>query len=405
MRRVWAGLLLLPLLAACGGVAAAPPPAESADPAVVSGTNAFGIRLLHQVRELEGEQNWFLSPTSASLALSMAASGAKGETQAEILKAIGLQGQEMGAVNTANRDLQSILTNPDPKVELQVANSLWVKEGWKLAPAFTEAAKANYQAEVKAVPFGKEPKASGAINDWVKKETRGKIPSVLERTTEDDRLYLINALYFKGAWQKPFEKSATREEPFRRLNGSQVQVQMMHQSSRYRYLRGDGFQAAALPFGEGRLSLYLFRPDDGVDLPSFMARLTPEVWEGWMAQFSSTPGEIALPRFELSSGADLKTPLQRLGMVLPFTERADLSGLFEGPSERLAISTVFQKTFLAIKEEGAEAAAVTVVGVTTTSAPAPQERFELRLDRPFFLAIRDEQTGALLFLGTIVDPS
>lgn len=379
------------------------PPAESVDPAFVAGSNGFGIRLLHELRASEGEKNWFLSPTSASLALSMLANGARGQTQAQILKAVGLDGVAIGAVNAANRNLQSILANPDPQVELQVANSLWVKEGHRLAPGFEDLMRSQYQAEVRGVPFG-DPRATTAMNDWVKAATKGKIPSMVDQTSADDRLYLMNAIYFKGAWRTKFDASQTKPEAFTRLDGSQVQVPMMHQSGRYRHLKGDQFQAAALPFGDGEISLYLFRPNDGVPLSDFLAKLTPETLEAWMRQFRQAPGKIALPRFELAVTMDLKEPLQGLGMQLPFGDQADLSGLLASPTDGLSVSSVAQKSFLSITEEGAEAAAVTGIGVTVTSLQPSQEPFDLRLDRPFFLAIRDDRTGTLLFLGTIIDP-
>jgi serpin B len=407
MRRALAALLLLPLLAACGTKPAPLPKpgtaAKSVDSRIVSGNDRFGIHLLQAIKAQQGLQNMLLSPPSASLALSLAANGATGQTQSEILKALGLEGMTLAELNAGNRELQSVLANPDKKVELQVANSLWVKEGRPLAKPFVEMARNDYRAVAANVPFG-DPKAAAQINDWVKEATKGKIPSLVERTQPADRLYIVNALYFNGTWTEPFEPDRTNPEPFTKLDGSAKQVPMMHQGGRFRYLAGAGFQAAALPFGEGRLSLYLFRPDETVGLEGFLAKLTPENWSTWMKSFAPKQGAIALPKFKLEAGADLIPALKELGMNHAFdAKQAEFPAFFAQNPEPLFIGLVKQKTFLSVDERGAEAAAATVVGLTAGSAP-PTDPFNLRLDHPFFLAIRDDQTGALLFLGTVVDP-
>lgn len=406
MRRGLASLLLVPLIAACGARPAAlpkpGPAASSVDSRIVSGNDRFGIDLLKALQAELGLTNLLLSPPSASLALSLAANGATGQTQTEMLQALGFGGLALADLNAGNRDLQSVLANPDPKVQLQVANSLWVKEGRPLAPSFIEIARTDYRAVAAEVPFG-EPKAAAQINDWVKEATKGKIPALVDKTKPTDRLYIINALYFNGTWTEPFDPALTRPEPFHLLDGTVKQVPMMHQGGRFRYLKREGFQAAALPFGKGRLSLYLFRPDDGLD--RFMAALTPDSWSSWMGQFAEKQGAIALPKFKLESEADLIPPLQALGMKQAFDpNRAEFPAFFKANPEPLFISLVKQKTFLAVDETGAEAAAATVVAVTVGSA-RPADPFDMRLDRPFVLAIRDDQTGALLFLGAVVDPS
>lgn len=408
MRRALASLLLLPLVAACGvKPTALPEPglaAISVDSRIATASDRLGIGLLQAIRAEQGLQNLLLSPPSASLALSLAANGASGQTQAEMLQALGLGGMSLAEVNAGNRDLQSVLANPDPKVQVEVANSLWVKQGRPLAKPFVEMARSDYRAVAAEVPFG-DPKAAQQINDWVKGATKGKIPSLLDQTRSADRLYIVNALYFNGTWKEPFDPNRTNRETFFTADGTGKLLPMMHQGGRFRYLKGEGFQAAALPFGAGRLSLYLFRPDDNVGLTGFLDQLTPERWSAWMGQFEPKQGAIALPKFKLEAAADLIRPLRQMGISKAFDPTlAEFPAFFTENPEPLFISLVKQKTYLSVDETGAEAAAATVVGLTAGSA-RPTDPFDLRLDRPFFLAIRDDQSGSLLFLGTVIDPS
>lgn len=413
MRRKRTGLLalLLPaLLLGCSGVASPkvtpsaplPEPAKSVDARLVGAGNRLGFQLLSSLQKETPGENLFISPTSVSLALSLTMNGARGETQQAMAKALSLDGLSIEEVNRENGALQTVVANPDPKVQLSIANSLWYKQGFKVNPAFQETGKSHYGAEARPVEFG-APSAAKTINEWVDKATRSKIPSIIQKTDPLDRMYIVNAIYFNGTWQKQFDPKATREEPFQLAGGSKQQVPMMTQSGRFRYLKGENFAAAALPYGEGRLNLYLFVPDEGVALEKFVSDLTPERWEDWMKRFSSSQGTVSLPKLKLSYGAELTATMKGLGMGIAFTDQADFSGLFEGSKEGLAISFILHKTFLDMNEKGTEAAAVTAVGVSVTSAPVDPP-FNLRADRPYFMAIRDDQTGAILFAGAIHNP-
>ncbi len=395
--------VILALVVGCSGVAgpAAPQaPAKEVDQRLVTGNTAFGLGIFHQLRAEKPDENLFISPSSVSLALSMTMGGAAGATQQAMAKALGVDGLSQAEVDRANGALQTVLANPDPKVELAIANSLWYAQSHKVAPAFLETAKRDYKAEAQAVDFA-APSAAKSMNAWVSKATREKITSITGKTDPLDRMYLINAIYFNGKWQNPFDQALTRPRTFTAQGGAKSEIPMMNQAGYFRYLKGENFQAAALPYGEGRLNLYLFVPDPGVTLERFYEALTPKNWQDWMGRFERREGSVTLPKVKLTYQAQLKPALTNLGMGIAFTPQADFSNLFADNREDLFVSSVLHKTFLEIDEKGTEAAAVTAVTVRTTSAAPPTNRFTLVADRPFFIALRDDQTGAVLFLGSI----
>jgi serine protease inhibitor len=182
-------------------------------------------------------------------------------------------------------------------------------------------------------------------------------------------------------------------------------VPMMHQDGDYRYLRGDGFQAASLPYGDGRMSMYVFLPDSIAGLDDLHAKLSAEAWELWMKSFATKHGRIALPRFKLEFSAKLRQALAKLGMGVAFDgAAANFRGMIAHPGENVFISDVVHKTYVDVNEEGTEAAAVTSVEMRLTSVSEPEKPFEMIVDHPFFFAIRDNETGLVLFMGSIVNP-
>lgn len=403
MRRAVATILLGLLLAGCGGTApgpaAAPPRPEQVDEQIVAASDEFGVNLLRAVHSADSGTNIFLSPTSAAVILSLTANGARGDTQAEMLSTLGYGALDLEAVNEANQALRGLLADPDPKVELSMANAVWYRKGMEVAPEFEAVARDKYGAQVEEAAFG-DPKAVAAINRWVSKETRERIPQLLERTDPSDAMILVNALYFKGEWQKPFQAAATHEQPFHLAGGGTKLVPFMHQEDAFGYLRAEGITGVRLPYGEGGLALYAFMPDDW---EGFVEGLTPERYRELIDGMSEERVRLAIPKVKLEYHAELADPLSALGMRRAFTPgEADLSGLFVG-GEEYYISRVVQKTYLEINEKGTEAAAATAVVVAEGAASIEQPPAVV-LDHPFLVAVRDDRTGVTLFMGTILEP-
>ncbi len=375
---------------------------EEVNAKLVTANTRLSFKLFTELLKKQPNENIFISPASIAIALDMVYNGASGKNQQAIAKTLELQGMTLQEINQANAALKVTLSNPDPKVQISIANSLWAGEAELFKPEFIEKIQHFYSAEVKNLNFG-APGASNIINDWVKQNTNGKIDKIVDEIGSGTVLVLLNAIYFKGNWKYPFPREATQQRPFTLLNGAQKQHPMMfRQVSNLQYYQNEMFQAISLPYGEGRLSMYIFLPFKEVSLKTFYESLNAENWQKWLNQFDSPDksdhsGEIliGLPRFKLEYSIELNDALKALGMEIAFREGADFSAMTPSP---LQIDLVQHKTFVEVNEEGTEAAAVTGVAMTRGIPD------EMIVDRPFFLVIRDNQTGTILFMGSIVEP-
>jgi len=240
------------------------------------------------------------------------------------------------------------------------------------------------------------------INEWVSEQTEGRIKDLIPPGAIDalTRLVLTNAIYFNAAWSRPFEEERTEDAPFYRLDGSQVTVPMMRQVESFGYATGEGYQAVELPYDGHELSMVILVPKEG-EFETFEAALDVQRLEAILQDLRYTQVALSMPKFEIESSFSLVDALAAMGMPVAFSDEADFSGMTG--SRDLTISDVVHKAFVSVDEAGTEAAAATAVIMKLTSAP--MEPVEMRIDRPFLFAIRDLQTGALLFVGRVVDPS
>lgn len=375
-------------------------PSSAVDPRLVTANTRFGFQLLSQLIQQDAAENIMISPTSVAIALSMLYNGAAGNTQAAMANALELQGFSLQDLNQANAALQASLEQADPKVTLTIANSLWGRQGVTFNPDFLQRNQTFYNAEVATLDFNR-PEAVSQINNWVNQNTAGKITEIIDRLDPEQILFLINAVYFKGNWTIQFNPEQTQDRPFQLLDGSQKQHPLMVQQGNYAYYETDQFQAISLPYGNRRLSMYVFLPRPQSNLSDFYASLTPENWDSWMGQFNRRQGTIQLPRFKFEYESHLNAALSALGMGTIFAPgQADFSNLSDS---EIVVDQVKHKTFIEVNEEGTEAAAVTSIGIRATSIDLTGP-FEMVVDRPFFCAIRDNQTGTVLFMGSVVDP-
>lgn len=372
------------------------------DERLTAASSKFAFKLYDRVLKQRSSKNTFVSPASVMLALAMTYNGADGTTRQAMARAMELEGMSLDEVNRAFADLKSTLNPSDPKIELKIANSLWVRNGFALKPAFMKRNKDYYEAEITSLNFA-DPAATDTINSWVNKNTEGKIDKIVDRIGSDAVLFLINAIYFKGQWQVEFKKENTKPDVFRLPGGERKEVSMMSQSGNYLYSKGKDFQSVALPYGQGSVSMFIFLPDEQTSLDQFERNLTPENWDTWMKSFQIAPGALMLPRFKIEWESTLNDALKALGMAEAFDPaRADFSQMAELNSGKLYISEVKHKSWAEVNEEGTVAAAATSVGMYTTSAP--REKFVMKVDRPFFFVIRDNRTGIVLFMGSVANP-
>jgi serpin B len=373
------------------------------DSRFVSANTQFGFRLFAQLAKQDAGKNVFISPSSVVLALTMIYNGAGGETQQEMAATLALSGMSLQEFNQANAAWRNLLANADAKVQLTIANSLWARKGIAFKPEFIKRNQDFFAAEISALDFAL-PNAPNTINQWVNQKTNGKIIKIVDSIPSDAILYLLNAIYFKGHWATPFDKTKTQDRPFTLLSGAKKKHPMMSQNGRFRYFKNEKFQAISLPYGAGRMSMYVFLPGKNFNLIALQADLSASNWESWMSQFRSTEGNIVLPRFKMEYEIVLNNALKALGMETAFDpRRADFGEMCaKSSSANVFLGEVKHKTFVEVNEEGTEAAAATSGGMHLNSLPPPP--FNMVVDRPFFCVIRDNQTGAILFMGSIMEP-
>jgi serine protease inhibitor len=364
---------------------------------VAAAYTAFGLKVLAQTRRANPGKNVFLSPAGLAFALSMVANGARGETLREMLAAMEVTSATPD-LNQANRELLEHLSSLSPKIKLEIANSVWTAQDCRVNADFLGIIRQDYSGEVAAVDF-RNPATATRINDWVGDHTHGKITQMVSPPLGANRLILLDAIYFKGDWTRPFNTNATQDKPFTLESGQTVNHPLMHQSDAFEYFENDAFQAARLPYADGKVSMLVFLPRKGLD--DFLPMLTAENWASWTRQLHKQKGVVALPRVKLDNEYDLNHVLEAMGMRLAFTHHADFHGI---APERLFIDWIKQKTFVDVNEQGTEAAAVTGIGVRSALERREPPPFVMIVNRPYVMAIRDDKTGALLFIGAIVDP-
>jgi len=362
--------------------------------------NSFSLNLFREaIAEMDPSDNVLLSPISASIALGMLNNGAKGQTKDSIHKALEFGEFNEGQLNSYYQKIIKILPNLDPQTKLEIANSIWYRQGLNVLPAFLNQNKVFYHAEIEGLNF-ENATASNRINNWVSESTNGKIPTIVDQIPRDMMMYLINAIYFKGSWQEKFDASKTTKMPFYRLNAAALNTDFMNIEKDFNILNNDDIQGIELPYGNGQYSMFVLLPSEKTTAIDFVKSLTDmdrlgEIYNG----FAKRKVNLFFPKFKFSYQNKLNDELSKLGMGIAFTNQADFTGIANAD---LMVDEVKQKAFIEVNEEGTEAAAVTSVGVTMTSMPIMHT---LKFDRPFVFLIRENNCGLILFTGIINDPS
>lgn len=360
---------------------------------VAEASSSFGYKL---IKQLPAEGNVIISPLSISSALAMTLNGAAGDTQRQMLDALGYVKLTPLQVNEASRTMRDLLGNVDPTVQLQVANSIWTRKGVEFKPEFLKTNEDSFGAKTSQLDFGSDT-AVATLNSWVKDATQGKIEKIIERLTDDDRMVLMNAVYFKGTWKSPFAKEATTEGKFTNAKGAAVTVPMMAQQGSFPYADSKDYQAVSLPYGNGRIEMTIYLPKGSID---DMVKASVD-WPKDTAPKQNSTVAVKMPKFKAEYEQNLNKSLQALGMKEAFTDKADFSGMTG--DKTLFVSEVMHKTFIEVDEAGTEAAAATSVKMTLTTT-ARDQAVQFTVDKPFLFVIRESATGLVLFTGVIRDP-
>lgn len=368
---------------------------------IISGNNGLGFAVLMEA-EPDSDGNIFISPTSLVLALAMTYNGADDLTEEEMSAVLGVAGMSKDELNKASASFMSMLHSHTEDVELNIANSIWINQRYHFQDHFSKNVRDYYNAKMEEINVG-DSESAAMINNWVKDATNGRITDIVEAPLNPDLVsILINAIYFKGDWHYQFDKKLTEERAFYSGDGTEKNVPLMRLSRELTYLENDDFQAVSLPYKGEKMSMKVFLPKNGKGLHELHDILTNENWQEWLELFNKKEGTILLPKFKLEYETELNDTLKKLGMESAFYKGADFTKMIEEP-DPIWIDKVKQKTYIDVNEEGTEAAAVTSVEIVTESAPVDPP-FYMEVNRPFFIALTDDVTGTILFMGEIHNP-
>ena len=367
-------------------------------------TTDFAFRFFQQVNESEKKQdNWLISPLSASMALGMITNGADGNTLAELKTTLGFSEANIDEMNAYYRRLLTELPDLDNTSQLKLANSIWINQGVEVKSPFVHVNKQMYDAKVSNIDFS-SAKAPSTINNWCSDQTNGRISKVIENLNPATKMILLNALYFKGIWQEDykFDKAKTQDEDFYNADGSITKVKMMNQTNGYAFSYNDYFWMARFGYGNNAFRMTILLPDANRTLEECLKAMTAENWKEWNLQnWNKRSLIVKMPRFEIEYNKDLIEEMKAIGMEEAFTPSANFPYIAD---TNVPLGKLNQFTYLKVDEEGTEAAAVTK-GETIPTAPiGPPPSIgpiEFYLNRPFAFMITETSTGTVLFMGKV----
>jgi serpin B len=370
---------------------------------LIEADNAFGLEIFQKIRNSSQDENIMISPLSISVALAMAYNGADGDTKTEMEKTLKLYGLTPEEINTAYKSLIAALQSVDEKVVFELANAIFHKDGFAVKADFLNINKNYYDAEATSLDFN-SPAAVKTINDWVATKTHDKILSIIDKLSADDRMVLLNAVYFNGVWTKEFNKDGTKMGNFVKKNGESIEVPMMNKEDKLEYTSNASFQAIKLPYGKGQFNMVVMLPTENKNSQNIIDELSADKLRNWEKEFKTEEHiVVTMPRFKFAFEAGLNEVLKEMGMPKAFSGEADFSKI-TGKKD-LYISSVRHKSFIDVNENGTEAAAVTSITFTTTSAgPGTIQKIYFTVDKPFVFAITEKDTGAILFMGEVQNP-
>lgn len=397
MNRLFAALIVMIMMAVLGfsfpGESEA---AASSHRSVADGSTEMAVDLYREFGRNQG--NVFFSPFSISSALAMTYAGARGDTAAQMKETLHFQLEQPG-LNSAFRSLNQKLALTVEKSDqtLSIANAL-VLTGGKVSNTYEKVLRRYYGAEIFKGDLG-------AINGWVKQKTEGKIESILDQLSANSVCVILNAIYFKGIWDAQFDKGSTRDAPFNVSAGKQATTPLMHRKDNYKLLEEDNAQIISMPYKGKTLSMVVVLPRKVDGLAGIEEQMSAKGIKESLAKLDKLREQkvsVYFPRFKMETKYDLGGLFQKMGMKDAFSPQADFSGMGWRKGD-LWIGQIKHRAFVAVNEEGTEAAAATSVEMVTKAAPARELVF--RADHPFLFMIRDNETGTILFMGRMIDPA
>ncbi|MFA5973898.1 MAG: serpin family protein [Lentimicrobiaceae bacterium] len=371
---------------------------------LINTSNIFGFEFFKKVNEISGsDANMMVSPLSVSMALGMTRNGAAGGTLEAMTNTLGFAGMSDTDINESYKYIIETFTGLDPKVKLQIANSIWYRNTFSVEQPFIVTNQQYFDASVTPLDFS-SPTAVQTINNWVNEKTNKLIPEILDQIPAEAVMYLVNAVYFKGLWRFQFDKNKTQQKPFYLVEGTEVQVPSMVQHESLPYYKGSGFEAIELPYNQGNFVMSILLPDADKTVNDIIPLLSQENWNSWSTLFSNRDIQLQLPKFKYASEEKKMIPiLSDMGMGVAFNPvNADFTRINSGGD--LYISRVLHKTYIETNEDGSEAAAATVVEISYTSVD-PDQPYYFTINRPFIYFIREKSTGTILFIGTVMNPN
>jgi serpin B len=369
---------------------------------LIEADNTFGLELFQKIRKESKEENIMISPLSISVAFAMAYNGADKDTKTEMEKAMKLNGLTTEQINNSYKMLIKALQSLDEKVVFELANAIFYADGFTVKPDFLNINKTVYDAEVTKLQFI-SPSAVETINKWVADKTHDKITKIIEQLNPLDRMVLLNAIYFNGIWTNKFDEKGTHNLSFTKSNGTTIEVPMMKKEEKLDYTTNSLYSAVKMPYGNGQYNMVVLLPATGKTSQSVIDALSISNWKNWMKEFETKdPVVVTMPQFKFAFEIKLNNVLKQMGMNKAFEPYvANFSKISDTD---LYISSAVHKSFIDVNENGTEAAAVTSITFSTTSAGNEPPKTIFYVDRPFVFAITEKDTDAILFIGEVNHP-
>ncbi len=385
-------------------------PSPETSKQLATGSNAFGLELWSRAGKA-ATGNFAMSPASISIAFAMTYGGARGETAAQMKKVLHFGG-EPDAVMRSWGAFSRALSDPTRPLTLRIANQLFGEKTYTFKQTYLDQTRAAFGAPLEQVDFKSAPEPSRErINAWVEDRTEKRIKELLPPSSIKPltRLVLVNAIYFLGNWEHPFDPARTQDQPFSTSASTTKKVPMMQQVHELGYAEVGGTKVLELPYKGGSGSLLVALPNKVDGLASLERTLSTAAIDSWRRALVNQSVNVSFPRFEASpsSSVSLRTELEAMGMPVAFDKaKADFTGMADppDPDERLAIDDAFHKAFVKVDEKGTEAAAATAVVMSARGMGGPPKIAEFKADHPFLFFIIEKQSGLVLFMGRVTDP-